>query len=57
MIPSPSFEVSMNHELRYYTSRLRHSRRPPYRTARLLAIWLPRVLFLYALIFLVAAHS
>jgi hypothetical protein len=47
----------MHSHLRRYTSRLQHSRRLPYRAARLLAIWLPLVLFLYALAFLVATRG
>ena len=39
-----------NRELRHYTTRLRHSRRLRYRTARLLVIWLPLLIFLYALL-------
>jgi hypothetical protein len=39
-----------NRELRHYTTRLRHSRRMRYRTARLLVIWLPLLIFLYALL-------
>jgi hypothetical protein len=38
-----------NRELRHYTTRLRHSRRLRYRTGRLLVIWLPLLIFLYAL--------
>ncbi|HEY8630298.1 MAG TPA: hypothetical protein VIL73_07070 [Gaiellaceae bacterium] len=44
-------------KLRHYTSRLQHSRRLRYRTARLLAIWLPLVLFVYALMFVVATSG
>ena len=47
----------MNSQLRHYTSRLQHSRRLRYRTARLLAIWLPLALFLYALAFVVATRG
>ena len=39
-----------NRELWHYTMRLRHSRRMRYRTARLLVIWLPLLIFLYALL-------
>jgi hypothetical protein len=47
----------MHSQLRRYTSRLQHSRKLPYRAARLLAIWLPLILFLYALAFVVATRS
>ena len=47
----------MHSQLRHYTSRLQHSRRLRYRTARLLVIWLPLVLFLYALMVVVAARG
>ncbi len=47
----------MHSQLRYYTSRLQHSRRLRYRTARLLVILLPLVLFLYALAFVVATRG
>ena len=47
----------MHSQLRHYTSRFQHSRRLRYRTARLLAIWLPLVLFLYALALLVATRG
>jgi hypothetical protein len=50
-------EVSMHSQLRHYTSQLQYSPRLRYRTARLLAIWLPLALFLYALMFVVAAHG
>jgi len=36
-------------ELRHNTARFRHSRRLRYRIARLLVIWLPFLVFLYAL--------
>jgi hypothetical protein len=39
-----------NRELRHYTVRLRHSRRVRYRFARLLVIWFPLLIFLYALL-------
>jgi hypothetical protein len=47
----------MHSQLRHYRSRIQHSRRLRYRAARLLAIWLPLVLFLYALAFVVATHG
>ena len=47
----------MHSQLRRYTSRLQHSRRLSYRTVRLLAIWLPIALFLYAVAFVVATRS
>jgi hypothetical protein len=47
----------MHSQLRRYTSRLHHSRKLQYRAARLLAIWLPLILFLYALAFVVATRS
>ena len=47
----------MHSQLRRYTSRLQHSRRLRYRTARLLAIWLRLVLFQYALAFVVATSG
>jgi hypothetical protein len=39
-----------NREFRHYTFRLRRSRRVRYRFARLLVIWLPLLIFLYALL-------
>jgi hypothetical protein len=39
-----------NRELRHYTTRLRYSRRLRYRSARLLVIWLPLLIFLYTLL-------
>jgi hypothetical protein len=39
-----------NRELRHYSVRLRRSRRVRYRIARLLVIWLPLLIFLYALL-------
>jgi hypothetical protein len=44
-------------DLRYYTSRLQYSRPLRYRIARLLATWLPLALFLYVLLFVVAARG
>jgi hypothetical protein len=55
MILSP-IGGGMESQLRHYTARLRHSRRLPYRVARKVAAWLPLVLVLYALMFLVAAR-
>jgi hypothetical protein len=47
----------MHSQLRHYSSRFQHSRRLRYRTARLPVIWLPLVLFLYVLMFVVAARG
>jgi hypothetical protein len=47
----------VHYQLRYYTSRLQRSQRLRYRIARLLAIGLPLVLFLYMLLFVVAARG
>jgi hypothetical protein len=49
--------VRVHSQLRQYRSRIQHSRRLRYRTARLLAIWLPLVLVLYALAFVIATRS
>jgi hypothetical protein len=52
----PPIGGGMESQLRHYRARLRHSRRLPYRVARQLAAWLPLVLVLYALMFLVSAR-
>jgi hypothetical protein len=50
-------EVGVHKQLRHFTSRLQRSHRLRYRIARQFAIWLPLVLFLYALVFLVGARG
>jgi hypothetical protein len=47
----------MHYQLRHYRSRLQRSQRLRYRIARLLAVWLPLVLFLYVLLTVVAARG
>jgi hypothetical protein len=57
MIRSRFFGVGVHKQLRHFRSRLQRSQRLRYRIARNFAIWLPLLLFLYALVFLVAARG
>ena len=51
------FEVSMHSQLRHLSTRLQYSHRLRYRLARLLVIWLPLGLVLYALVLVVASRT
>jgi hypothetical protein len=56
-VPTSRKGSTVHYHLRYYTSRLQRSHRLRYRIARLLAIWLPLMLFLYVLLVAVGTRG